>query len=106
MESGVREVTEGSIFGRFSAKLGPETHLDRRGSSYSAGCIKNQLLSLIDIYLLAMVLGPQMATEQQRPSYKAPSRIEALAPARSRKGAETLVEGIRGRECVEIRELG
>ncbi len=27
-ESGVREVPEGSIFGRFSAKLGPETPLD------------------------------------------------------------------------------
>ncbi len=32
----------GSIFGRFSAKLGPQTPLDRRGSSCSAGCTKNQ----------------------------------------------------------------
>ncbi len=31
----------GSVFGRFSAKLGPKTHLDRRGSSCSAGCTKN-----------------------------------------------------------------
>ena len=32
----------GLIFGRVSAKLGPETLLDRRGSSYSAGCDKNE----------------------------------------------------------------
>ncbi len=32
----------GSAFGRFSAKLGPKTPLDRRGSSCSAGCTKNQ----------------------------------------------------------------
>ncbi len=32
----------GSVFGRFSAKLGPQTPLDRRGSSCSAGCTKNQ----------------------------------------------------------------
>ena len=30
------------IFSRFMAKLGPETPLNRRGSSYSAGCTKNQ----------------------------------------------------------------
>ena len=33
----------GSVFGRFSAKLGPKTPLERRGSSCSAGCTKNQL---------------------------------------------------------------
>jgi hypothetical protein len=32
----------GSVFGRFSAKLGPETPPGRRGSSCSAGCTKNQ----------------------------------------------------------------
>ena len=32
----------GPVFGRFSAKLGPKTPLDRRGSSCSAGCTKNQ----------------------------------------------------------------
>ncbi len=32
----------GSIFGRYSAKLGPETPLDRQGSSYSAGRTENQ----------------------------------------------------------------
>ncbi len=32
----------GSVFGRFSAKLGPQTPLERRGSSCSAGCTKNQ----------------------------------------------------------------
>jgi hypothetical protein len=32
----------GSVFGRFSAKLGPKTPLERRGSSCSAGCTKNQ----------------------------------------------------------------
>ncbi len=30
------------VFGRFSAKLGPKTPLERRGSSCSAGCSKNQ----------------------------------------------------------------
>ncbi len=30
------------VFGRFSAKLGPKTPLERRGSSCSAGCTKNQ----------------------------------------------------------------
>ncbi len=30
------------VFGRLSAKLGPKTPLERRGSSYSAGCTKNQ----------------------------------------------------------------
>ena len=30
------------IFGHFSAKLGPEIPLDRRGSPRSAGCTKNQ----------------------------------------------------------------
>ncbi len=30
------------VFGRFSAKLGPKTTLERRGSSCSAGCTKNQ----------------------------------------------------------------
>ncbi len=30
------------VFGRFSAKLGPRTPLERRGSSCSAGCTKNQ----------------------------------------------------------------
>ncbi len=29
------------VFGRFSAKLGPKTPLERRGSSCSAGCTKN-----------------------------------------------------------------
>ncbi len=32
----------GSVFGRFSDKLGPKTPLERRGSSCSAGCTKNQ----------------------------------------------------------------
>jgi hypothetical protein len=32
----------GSVFDRFSAKLGPKAPLDRRGSSCSAGCTKNQ----------------------------------------------------------------
>jgi hypothetical protein len=34
----------GSLFGRISSKLGPETPQtpDRRGSSCSAGCTKNQ----------------------------------------------------------------
>ena len=32
----------GSVFGRFSAKLGPQTPLERRVSSCSAGCTKNQ----------------------------------------------------------------
>ena len=32
----------GQVFGRCSAKLGPKTPLDRRGSSCSAGCTKNQ----------------------------------------------------------------
>jgi hypothetical protein len=32
----------GSVFGRFSAKLGPKTPLERRGSSCSAGCTRNQ----------------------------------------------------------------
>ncbi len=32
----------GLVFGRFSAKLGPTTPLERRGSSCSAGCTKNQ----------------------------------------------------------------
>ncbi len=32
----------GPVFCRFSAKLGPQTPLDRRGSSCSAGCTKNQ----------------------------------------------------------------
>ncbi len=40
--AGIREVPEGSIFGQFSVKLGPETPLDRRSSSYNAGCTKNQ----------------------------------------------------------------
>ena len=31
-----------SIFGHLVAKFGPETHPDRRGSSYSAGCTENQ----------------------------------------------------------------
>ncbi len=30
------------VFGRFSAKLAPKTPLERRGSSCSAGCTKNQ----------------------------------------------------------------
>ncbi len=30
------------VFGRFSAKLGPQTPLEQRGSSCSAGCTKNQ----------------------------------------------------------------
>ncbi len=30
------------VLGRFSAKLGPQTPLERRGSSCSAGCTKNQ----------------------------------------------------------------
>ncbi len=30
------------VFGRFSAKLGPQTPLERRGSSCRAGCTKNQ----------------------------------------------------------------
>ena len=30
------------VFGRFSAKLGPKTPLERRGSSCSAGCSTNQ----------------------------------------------------------------
>ncbi len=30
------------VFGRFSAKLGPKTRLERRGSSCSAGCTTNQ----------------------------------------------------------------
>ncbi len=30
------------VFGRFSAKLGPKTPLERQGSSCSAGCTKNQ----------------------------------------------------------------
>ena len=30
-----------SIFGFFVAKTGPETHPDRPGSSYSAGCTEN-----------------------------------------------------------------
>ena len=30
------------VFGRFSAKLGPKTPLERRGSSCSAGCTRNQ----------------------------------------------------------------
>ncbi len=30
------------VFGRFSAKVGPKTPLERRGSSCSAGCTKNQ----------------------------------------------------------------
>ena len=30
------------VFGRFPAKLGPKTPLERRGSSCSAGCSKNQ----------------------------------------------------------------
>ncbi len=30
------------VFGRFPAKLGPKTPLERRGSSCSAGCTKNQ----------------------------------------------------------------
>ncbi len=42
VESGVREVPEGSILDRFSAELCPEIPLDRRGSSYSACCTKNQ----------------------------------------------------------------
>ncbi len=29
------------VFGRFSAKLGPKTPLERRGSSCSAGCTKH-----------------------------------------------------------------
>ncbi len=32
----------GSVFGPCSAKLGPKTPLERRGSSCSAGCTKNQ----------------------------------------------------------------
>jgi hypothetical protein len=32
----------GPVFGRFSVKLGPKTPLERRGSSCSAGCTKNQ----------------------------------------------------------------
>ncbi len=32
----------GRVFGGFSAKLGPRTSLERRGSSCSAGCTKNQ----------------------------------------------------------------
>ncbi len=32
----------GSDFGRISAKRGPETSLERRGSSCSTGCTKNQ----------------------------------------------------------------
>ncbi len=32
----------GPVFGRFSAKLGPKTPLERRRSSCSAGCTKNQ----------------------------------------------------------------
>jgi hypothetical protein len=36
-----RPEISGSVFGRFMAKLGPETPLDRRGSSCSAGCTKN-----------------------------------------------------------------
>ncbi len=32
----------GLVFGRFSAKLGPKAPLERRGSSCSAGCTKNQ----------------------------------------------------------------
>ena len=32
----------GPVFGQFSAKLGPKTPLERRGSSCSAGCTKNQ----------------------------------------------------------------
>ncbi len=40
VESGIREAPKG--FGILSAKLGPETLLDRQGSSYNAGCIINQ----------------------------------------------------------------
>ncbi len=32
----------GPVFGRFSAELGPNTPLERRGSPCSAGCTKNQ----------------------------------------------------------------
>ncbi len=37
-----RFLISGSVFGRFSAKLGPKTLVERRGSSCSAGCTKNQ----------------------------------------------------------------
>ncbi len=45
--SGLREVPEDSMFGRFSAKLNPKTPLDRRGSSYNSGCTTNQPRRLI-----------------------------------------------------------
>ncbi len=38
----IRNSDFGPVFGRFSAKLGPKTPLERRGSSCSASCTKNQ----------------------------------------------------------------
>ncbi len=38
----IRNSDFGPFFGRFSAKLGPKTPLERRGSSCSAGWTKNQ----------------------------------------------------------------
>ena len=72
----------GSVFDRFSAKLGPKASLDRRGSSCNAGCTKNQPGRPI--------LRPFLGTKSKRPDCLQAPRVppptsRPTAPSTSRR---------------------